>query len=97
MHKVQMNSSEQVRVVGTVTIYSDFVDFKKSVSEQLLQNVVGSRAKLKFKWLSDNKVEVRTTCSSSDAHKIELLIESCDVTKMVAWSSSANSNRKVSD
>lgn len=97
MHKVQMNSSEQVRVVGTVTIYSDFVDFKKSVSEQLLQNVVGSRAKLKFKWLSDNKVEVRTTCSAADAHKIELLIESCDVTKMVAWSSSANSNRKVSD
>ena len=97
MHKVQMNSSEQVRVVGTVTIYSDFVDFKKSVSEQLLQNVVGSRAKLKFKWLSDNKVEVRTTCSAADAHKIELLIESCDVTKLVAWSSSANSNRKVSD
>lgn len=97
MHKVQMNSSEQVRVVGTVTIYSDFVDFKKSVSEQLLQNVVGSRAKLKFKWLSDNKVEVRTTCSAADAHKIELLIESCEVTKMVAWSSSANSNRKVSD
>lgn len=84
MHKVQMNSSEQVRVVGTVTIYSDFVDFKKSVSEQLLQNVVGSRAKLKFKWLSDNKVEVRTTCSAADAHKIELLIESCEVTKMVA-------------
>lgn len=97
MHKVQMNSSEQVRVVGIVTIYSDFVDFKKSVSEQLLQNVVGSRAKLKFKWLSDNKVEVRTTCSAADVHKIELLIESCEVTKMVAWSSSANSNRKVSD
>lgn len=97
MHKVQMNSSEQVRVVGTVTIYSDFVDFKKSVSEQLLQNVVGSRAKLKFKWLSDNKVEVRTTCSAAEAHKIELLIESCDVTKMVAWSASANSNRKVRD
>lgn len=88
------SSDEQVRVIGTVTIYSDFVDFKQSVSEHLLQTAVGSKAKLKFKWLGDNKVEVRAICSADDERKVKILLENSDVTKTVAWATSGNSGRR---
>lgn len=88
------SSDEQVRVIGTVTIYSDFVDFKQSVSEHLLQTAVGSKAKLKFKWLGDNKVEVRAICSADDERKVKILLENSDVTKTVAWATSGNSARR---
>lgn len=91
------SSEEQVKISGIVTIYSDFVDFKRSVSEHLLQTAVGDRAKLKFKWVGDNKVEVKAICSVADECKVKILLENSDVTKTVAWSSSANSNRKESD
>lgn len=91
------SSEEQVKISGIVTIYSDFVDFKRSVSEHLLQTAVGDRAKLKFKWVGDNKVEVKAICSVADEGKVKILLENSDVTKTVAWSSSANSNRKVRD
>lgn len=88
------SSDEQVRVIGTVTIYSDFVDFKQSVSEHLLQTAVGSKAKLKFKWLGDNKVEVRAICSADDERKVKILLENSDVTKTIAWATSGNSGRR---
>jgi hypothetical protein len=88
------SSDEQVRVIGTVTLYSDFVDFKKSVSEHLLQTAVGSKAKLKFKWLGDNKVEVRAICSAEDERKVKILLENSDVTKTIAWATSGNSGRR---
>jgi hypothetical protein len=91
------SSEEQVKISGIVTIYSDFIDFKRSVSEHLLQTAVGARAKLKFKWVGDNKVEVSAICSVADARKVKILLENSDVTKTVAWNSSANSNRKGSD
>jgi hypothetical protein len=89
------SSDEQVRVIGTVTIYSDFVDFKKSVSEHLLQTAVGSKAKLKFKWLGDNKMEVRAICSAEDERKVKILLENSDVTKTIAWATSGNSGRRM--
>ena len=88
------SSEEQVNISGIVTIYSDFVDFKQSVSEHLLQTAVGDRAKLKFKWLGNNKVEVRAICAASDERKVKILLENSDVTKTIAWATSGNSGRR---
>lgn len=87
------SSEEQTKVSGIVTIYSDFVDFKRSVSEHLLQTAVGDRAKLKFKWVGDNKVEVKAICSVADERKVKILLENSDVTRTITWNTSANSSR----
>lgn len=87
------SSEEQTKVSGIVTIYSDFVDFKRSVSEHLLQTAVGDRAKLKFKWVGDNKVEVKAICSVADERKVKILLENSDVTKTITWNTSANSSK----